>query len=110
VFAVPVRRVCTPHNEIAAQTDHALVAAPGAGFRLVITRLLLSNGATAGTILFEADTAVAKTQYGPTWHLGVSANGAPVVHFVLAENVDFGFTSATVTTHSVSCEYHTEPV
>ncbi len=45
-----------PHVEAAAVTLHQLVAAPGHGKRLVITRLLFSNGATAGTIAFLADT------------------------------------------------------
>ena len=99
-----------PHNETEAQADHALVAAPGAGKRLVITRLQFSNGATPGTILFEAATAGAKTQYGPKWYMAANDKGNPEVYYVLGENLNFGFTSAAMTTHSVSCEYHIEPL
>jgi len=70
----------------------------------------MSNGATAGSLLFEAATAGAKTRHGPIWYLGVNQPGAPEVNFRLAENVNFGFTSVTVTTHSVSAEYHVESV
>jgi len=106
----PNTLVATPHNETGAQTDHELIAAPAAGKRLVITRLLMANGAVAGTLKCEEATAGAKTQFGPTWYLGVNANEAKEVYWRCSVATNFGFTSVTVTTHSISAEYHVESV
>lgn len=90
-------------TETSAQTDKELVATPGSGLSLYITDIIVSNGATAGTILFEEDTASAKTVKVPKLYLGV--NGGAVMNFKtpikITANKNFGFTSATVTTHDI---------
>ena len=98
----------TAHNETAAQANHELVAAPGAEYRLVITRLLMSNRDAAGTVTFVSDTADAQIQCGPTWNLRAPDNGSIAVCFELPANTNFGFTSSGVAIHSISCEYHVE--
>ena len=95
-----------PAVEAAAVTLQELVAAPGPGKRLVITRLLFSNGATAGTIAFLADTPGTPVACGPTWYAPINSSESLECLFVLAENVNFGVTSVTVTAHSFSCEYY----
>ncbi len=99
------------HDETAAQTDHALVATPGAGLSLYITDIIVSNGATAGTVKFEEDTATAKTQMHGTLYFAI--NGGCVINFKtplrITANKDFGFTSATVTTHSITVLGYTAP-
>jgi len=97
-----------PHVEAGAVTLHELVAAPGHGKRLVITRLLFSNGATAGTLAFLADCPGTPVPCGPTWYAPINKSESLPCLFVLGENLDFGFTSVTVTSHSVSCEYYIE--
>ena len=101
-------RNAAPHAEVAAVTLHELVAAPGAGKRLVIARLLFSNGATAGTIGFLADTPGTPVPCGPTWYAPINSSESLECLFVLAENTNFGVTSVTVTAHSFSCEYYIE--
>jgi len=103
-------RNATPAVEAAAVTLQELVAAPGAGKRLVITRLLFSNGAVAGTIAFLGDTPGTPVPCGPTWNAPVNSSESLECLFVLAENTNFGVTSATVTGHSFSCEYSVEDV
>jgi hypothetical protein len=98
----------TPHTEGAAVTLHEIVAAPGAGKRLVITRLLFSVGATAGTLAFLADTPGTPVPCGPTWYAPVNSSQSLSCLFVLAENVNFGV--ATAVAHSFSCEYYIENV
>ena len=97
-----------PHVEGAAVTLHELVAAPGHGRRLVITRLLFSNGATAGTLAFLGDCPGTPVPCGPTWYAPINSSESLECLFVLAENVDFGVTSVTVVAHSFSCEYYIE--
>lgn len=97
-------------NETEAQTDHVLVAAPSAGYRLVITKVGISNGATAGTVKFEEDTASAKTQKGLLHYMSANSVASYTVNFRLTEAKNFGFTSVTATTHSVYCEYYVEEV
>ena len=104
-------RNAAPHVEVAAVTLHELVAAPGHGKRLVITRLLFSNGATAGTIAFLGNAAgLVPVPCGPTWYAPINSSQSLGCLFVLAENVNFGVTSVTVTAHSFSCEYYIENI
>jgi hypothetical protein len=98
--------VLPAHNETSAQTNHAIIAAPGAGYRIVVTRLLVSNGATAGTITFVEDPSGTPVQVGPVWYLAINGNVPHPVYWKLTTNKALGFTSATCTTHSVSVEYH----
>lgn len=99
------------HDETSAQTDHEVVAAPGANLSLYITDIVVSNGATAGTIKFELDTASAKTQVGGTKYLAI--NGGWSAHFKtpyrITANKNFGFSSVTCTTHSVEVHGYTAP-
>ena len=88
----------------AAQTDVSIKATPGAGLCLYITDILISNGATAGVVSLESDTASAKTKFiGPLY---LAANGGCVINFRtpvrLPANVNMGIVSTTVTTHSIT--------
>lgn len=98
-------------NQGSATADHLLKAAPGANLSLYITDILVSNGATAGTVLFEEDSASAKTTKIPTLYL--AANGGAVLNLKTpircTANKDFGYTSATVTTHSVLVNGYVAP-
>jgi hypothetical protein len=100
----------TPHVEAGAVTLHELVAAPGHGKRLVITRLLFSNNAVAGSIAFLADCPGTPVPCGPTWYPPVTKSESLACLFVLAENVNFGVTSVTCTSHSFSCEYYVKNI
>ena len=99
-----------PHVEGAAVTLHEIVAAPGHGKRLVITRLLFSVGGTAGTLAFLADPAGTPVAQGPTWYAPVNSSQSLQCLFVLAENTNFGITTVTVVAHSFACEYYVESV
>ncbi len=98
-------------TETTAQTDKALKSAPGANLSLYITDIIVSNGATAGTVLFEEDTGSAKTVKVATLYLSVY--GGAVINFRtpirITANKDFGFTSATVTTHTITVNGYTAP-
>ena len=91
-------------NQSTAQTNTQLKAAPGAGLSLYITDLIVSNGATAGNIKFVEDTAGTPVDVIEVIYL--AANGGFVTNFKtplkITANKDFGYTSATVTTHSVT--------
>jgi hypothetical protein len=98
-------------TETSAQTDKELIAAPGAGLSLYITDVIVSNGATAGYVLFEEDTASAKTVKIPKLYLGI--NGGAVMNFRTpircTANKNFGMTSNTVTTHTALINYYIAP-
>ena len=101
----------SPAAYSAAQTDTEIKAAPGANLSLYITNIIVSNGATAGTITFEEDTASAKTKKLATLYVGI--NGGAVMSFSTpircTANKNFGITSVTVTTHSVTINGYTAP-
>jgi hypothetical protein len=94
-----------------AQADHELVAAPGAGLSLYLTDVIVSNGATAGTCKIIEDTASAKTALIDVMYLAI--NGGAVLNLRttmrLTANKNLGFTSATVTTHTVTVCGYTAP-
>lgn len=95
-------------NQATAQTNKAIKAAPGAGLSLYITDVIVSNGATAGNIKFVEDTAGTPVDLIEVMYL--AANGGAPLHFntpiKVTANKDFGYTSTTVTTHSVTvCGY-----
>jgi hypothetical protein len=99
------------YNGAAPAAHQQLVAAPAAGYRLVIERITISNGATAGTVAFEYATGGTQTQIGANHFLGVNANIPPSeVFFPIPEATNFGFTAATCTTYSISCQYRIEEV
>lgn len=90
-------------NQSSAQTNTALKAAPGANLSLYITDVIVSNGATAGNIKFVEDTG--GTPVDKIEVIYLAANGGAVINFKtpirITANKDFGYTSTTVTTHSV---------
>jgi hypothetical protein len=98
-------------NYTTAQTDTEVIAAPGANLSIYVTDFIVSNGATAGTILFEEDTASAKTQKSvklyPAINGGCSANFQTPIR--CTANKNFGIVSATVTTHSIEVHYYIAP-
>lgn len=91
-------------DHTSAQTNNALKAAPGANLSLYITDLVVSNGATAGIVQFVEDTA--GTPVNKTGKLYLAINGGAVMNFKtpirITANKDFGFTSTTCTTHTIT--------
>ena len=92
-----------------AQTNTQLVAAQGAGNMICIEKLLISNGATAGTIKIVENTG---TPVDIVENIYVGINGGAVINLdgtlCTSANVNLGITSATVTTHSVTVTYSVE--
>ncbi len=95
----------------AAQTKTEVKAAPGSGLSLYITDIVISNGATAGTIKLIEDTASAATDVLSTLFLAI--NGPCVMQFAtplkLTANKNLGITSVTVTTHSITVSGYIAP-
>jgi hypothetical protein len=91
-------------NQSTAQTNTALKAAPGAGLSLYITDIIVSNGATAGNIKFVEDTAGTPVDKVEVMYFAV--NGGAVIPLrtpiKITANKDFGYTSVSVTTHSIT--------
>jgi hypothetical protein len=98
-----VNLVTATDNQSSAQTDTALLSAPGDNKSLFITDIVVSNGATAGNVKFVRNTASAVDVIEVLYF---AANGGAVINFQtplkITENQDFGYTSASVTTHSVT--------
>lgn len=98
-------------NHSTAQTNNALKAAPGANLSLYITDVVISNGATAGNIKFVEDTAGTPVDVIEVMYF--AANGGAALHFKtpirITANKDFGFTSVTSTTHSITVCGYTAP-
>lgn len=94
-----------------AQTNNELKAAPGAGLSLYITDIVVSNGATAGSIEFFEDTAGTPAQKVGIIYMAV--NGGAVMNFAtpirITPNKNFGFTSTSVTTHGITVNGYTAP-
>ena len=90
-------------NQSTAQTNKEIIAAPGAGLSLYITDIIVSNGATAGNIKFVESTASSPVDKVEVLYFAING-GAPLCFktpLKLSANVNFGYTSVTVTTHSV---------
>lgn len=111
VNTTPPRLVSATENNATAQTNNPIHSAPGAGLSLYITDIVVSNGATAGSIKFVEDTAgtpVVKVQ-----ETYMAINGGAVMAFKtpirITANKDFGYTSTTVTTHSVTVNGYIAP-
>jgi hypothetical protein len=91
----------TVHDHNTAQTAHSLVAAPGGALCLYVTDIIISNGATAGTVeVHDTDRTIS------TGDLYLAANGGCVINLktpmkCLAAHA-LEFTSVTVTTHTVT--------
>jgi len=97
-------------TQAAAQTDTALQATPGAGLSLYVTDIIISNGATAGTVKLVEHTASAADIVELMYF---AINGGCVINLKtpikLTANKDLGYTSATVTTHSITVCGFTAP-
>lgn len=94
-----------------AQTNTEIQAAPGASLSLYITDVVVSNGAVAGTVKFVESTAASPaTKISPLY---LAINGGAALHFKtpikLTANKNFGITSVTSTTHSVTINGFTAP-
>lgn len=98
-------------DHTSAQTNNQLKAAPGANLSIYITDVIFSNGATAGSIKLVEDEGGTPVQIGSTVYMAV--NGGAVMNFVtpkrLTANKSLGFTSTTVTTHSVEIHGYIAP-
>jgi len=87
----------------AAEGPTELKAAPGANLALYITDIIVSNGAVAGSIIFLHTTAGATTIIQPLY-FGINSGShmALKTPIKLPTNVNFGYTSTTMTTHSIT--------
>ena len=90
-------------NQAAAQTDTELVAAPGAGLFLYVTDIIISNGATAGSVKLVEKTA-SSTDIVELMYFAI--NGGCVINLAtpikLSENENLGYTSVSCTSHSIT--------
>ena len=97
-------------NYAAAQTAVEVKATPGAGLSLYITDVICSNGATAGNMKFGEDTVALVNKIEVLYF---AVNGGAALHFrtpiKLTANKNFGLTSVTCTTHSVTVCGYTAP-
>lgn len=97
-------------NYATAQTAVELKAAPGAGLSLYITDVVASNGATVGNMKFGEDTAALVDKIEVMYF---AVNGGAALHFrtpiKLTANKNFGLTSVSCTTHSVTVNGYTAP-
>jgi len=97
-------------NQAAAQTDTALQATPGAGLSLYLTDIIISNGATAGSVKIVEDTAAAVDIVELMYF---AINGGCVINLKtpikLTANKDLGYTSVTCTSHSITVCGFTAP-
>lgn len=94
-----------------AQTNTEIKATPGAGLSLYITDIVVSNGATAGNIKFVESTAVSPVDKIEIMYFAI--NGGAALHFrtpiKLTADKNFGITSVTCTTHSVTINGYIAP-
>lgn len=92
-------------NQASAQTNKSIQSAPGANLSIYVTDIIVSNGATAGTIRLVEDPAGTPVDLTPDLYLPI--NGGGPIHLEspikLTANKALGYTSVTVTTHSVMC-------
>lgn len=85
----------------AAQTNATVKAAPGAGLKLYITDVIISNGATAGNItLLDGSGGTVKLELYPAINGGMTHSFKNPI--ALTANTLLAITSTTVTTHSVT--------
>lgn len=97
-------------NAATAQTNSVLKTAPGANLSLYITDIVISNGATAGSVRILENTTTPVIKVNETY---VAINGGATMHFRTpircSANVNLAFTSTTVTTHTVTVSGYTAP-
>ncbi len=98
-------------NQSSAQTNTELQATPGAGLSLYITDIIVSNGAVAGNIKFVESTASSPVDIVEILYFAI--NGGCVINFQtplkLTANKNFGYTSVSCTTHSVTVSGYIAP-
>lgn len=91
-----------------AQTNTSLKGAPGAGLKLYITDVIISNGATAGNItLLDGSGGTVKLELYPGVNGGLAHPFRTPI--ALTANTALCLTSTTVTTHSVTICGFTAP-
>lgn len=98
-------------NHSSAQTNNQLKTAPGANLSFYITDIIISNGATAGSVqIVEDEGGTPATIAGPYYF---AINGGMSSHLEtpirMTANKSLGFTSTTVTTHTVTVMGYTAP-
>jgi len=92
----------------AAQTNATIKAAPGAGLKLYITDVIISNGATAGNItLLDGSGGTVLLEAYPAITGGLTHSFRTPL--ALTANTLLAITSTTVTTHSVTVSGYTAP-
>ncbi len=98
-------------NHSSAQTNNNLKAAPGASLSLYITDIIISNGATAGSAQIVEDEGGTPVTIGGPYYFAVNGGIAiPLVTPIrLTANKSLGFTSTTVTTHTIELHGYTAP-
>lgn len=98
-------------NHATAQTNNELKAAPGANLSLYVTDIVISNGATAGSVRIVSDTGGTPVIQVNEIYLGI--NGGASLNFKtpirIPTNTNLGFTSTTVTTHTLYVAGYTAP-
>lgn len=93
---------------VAAQANAIVVAAPGAGLKLYITDIMISNGATAGNItLLDGAGGAVKFELYPAINGGVSCNLRTPIALTAATALCL--TSTTVTTHTITVSGYIAP-
>jgi len=90
-------------NHVSAQTNNELKAAPGAGLCLYVTDIIMSNGATAGTIKLVEDVGGTPVDLLGPLYFGINSGSSKKFETPLkiTANKSLGFTSTVVTTHTV---------
>ena len=84
-----------------AQTNATVKAAPGAGLKLYVTDVIISNGATAGNItLLDGSGGTVLLELYPAINGGMTHSFRNPI--ALTANTLLAITSTTVTTHSVT--------
>lgn len=98
-------------NQSSAQTNTPLVSAPGAGLSIYVTDIIISNGATAGNVKLVEDTGGSPADLLGPYYFAV--NGGMVSNLKtpkkLTANKNLGYTSASVSTHTISIGYFIAP-
>lgn len=97
-------------NYGAAQTDTALKAAPGAGYSLYITDVIISNGPTAGSVKLVEKTA-SSTDIMELMYFAINGGASISLQtpIKLTANENLGITSVTCTDHSITVCGFTAP-
>lgn len=98
-------------NHSSAQTNNQLKAAPGSGLSLYITDIIISNGATAGSVqLVEDEGGTPATIAGP-YYFSITGGMNPPLQTPIRLTADksLGFTSTGVTTHTITIIGFTAP-